>query len=123
MEINMSGNNGEYSEEMFTEEMLEKMSTLGRKYAKYKGQRISLDPQRRALRSSLMREAEKNGVSQIAKQQRDAEADFRYLQICDALGVAAEMETSAWIEYEILKTRFEKWRTERADYRAAMNMR
>ena len=113
----------EHTEEEFNEKMLDDMQELGRKYAKAKGNKTKLEHMRKAVKSTLMKEAEARGVTSIQKQEREAYADFRYYQVIEALGIAQEEETFAWVQYDSLKIRFEKWRTERADFRAAANLR
>ena len=112
-----------YEEEDFSNEKIEQMKAISGRYAHFKGLSVALESQRRALRSKLMKEAEARGVTSVQKQERDAEADFRYHQVLEAVRVAKEEESRAWMEYDIIKIEFERWRTRRSDYRASMNMR
>lgn len=112
-----------YSEEEFTEQNLHEMSQLSKTFAKNKGELEKLNQQRKALKGLLMQEAEKNGVTSIQKQERDAYADEKYWLISEAIGVAQEKSSGAYYQLKIQEIRFEKWRTERADFRASANMR
>lgn len=112
------------SDDEFTEKNLEEMSRLSYVFAEAKSNRVALESQRKALRAVLMKEAEVNhGITSAAKQEREAEADFRYFQIIDALKTAQHNESLAYMQIEIQKIRFEKWRTERADFRASLTLR
>ncbi len=105
------------------EKFFEKFSTLSKIFAENKAKRCGLEEYRKVLRAQIMVEASKNGVKSHQTQQRDAEADPRYLQIVLAYETAVELETRAYMEIEILRMQFERWRTSRADERAAMNLR
>jgi hypothetical protein len=108
----------------FSEEKFQEMDDISKKLAKARGQKVALESQRNAVRSSLMQEAEqKGGATSIQKQQRDAEADIRYFQVIDALKVAQEKETYYYLQFEIRKMQFEYWRTKESNHRAAMNLR
>ena len=112
------------SEDEFKEDKFTEMARLGTLWGKYKSKSEMLNYHRKAMRSSLMQEYEKTkGSTANSKQLRDAEADPRYLQICDAHCNAIELEIRYKVEYEVYKLRFEKWRTDRADHRTAMNLR
>jgi hypothetical protein len=112
------------SEDEFQESKFVEMARLGSLWGKYKSKSEQLNYHRKAIRSTLMQEFERvNKVSAHSKQLRDAEADERYLQICDAHATSIELEIRYKVEYEVYKLRFEKWRTDRADHRTAMNMR
>ena len=120
----MSENNEQYfSEEEFTEKHLERMSELSKIFGKAKGELAKLDLQRKALKAVLMKEAEIAGATSIQKQERDAYADERFWTITEAIGNAQRISSEAWYSYDIFKIRFEKWRTERADFRSASSMR
>jgi hypothetical protein len=119
----MSNDYEQFSEEEFTEQSLERMSVLAKKFAKAKGESKALEQQRKALKAIIMKEAEERGIGSAQKQERDAYADPRFSLIAEAIGVAARIEAQSKLEYDIMNIRFEKWRTERADYRSAMNMR
>lgn len=105
------------------ERFYEEFSRLSRIFAENKAKRSGLEEYRKVLRAQIMVEAGRNGVKSHQTQQRDAEADPRYLQIVLAFETAIELETRAYMEIELLRMKFEKWRTARADERAAMNLR
>lgn len=96
---------------------------LGDLFAQAKSERSGLDHYRKSLRSRLMVEASKNGSKSNQSQQRDAEASEEYYEIISAFEAAVLKESSAYMKLELLRLKFEKWRTTRADERAAMNMR
>lgn len=111
--------NSEQEEEKFFDEF----SRLGQMFAQAKSEREGLGQYRKALRAQIMVEASERGVKSFQGQQRDAEADPRYFEIISAYEAAVLKESRAFMEIELLKLRFEKWRTSRADERAAMNLR
>jgi hypothetical protein len=112
-----------YNSEELQEEFFAQFSRLGKIFAQAKSERSGLEQYRKTLRARIMVEASANGVKSFQAQQRDAEADIRYEQIIIAFEAAVLKESSAYMEIEILRLKFEKWRTSRADERAAMNMR
>ena len=112
-----------YNSEELEEKFFVDFSRLGKIFAQAKSERSGLEQYRKSLRAKLMVEASVNGAKSFQAQQRDAEADPRYEQIIAAYEAAVLKESSAYMELEILRLKFEKWRTSRADERAAMNMR
>jgi hypothetical protein len=96
---------------------------LGRIFAQSKSERSGLEQYRKSLRARLMVQASETGVKSFQNQQRDAEANPQYYQIIAAFEAAVLKESNAYMELELLRLQFEKWRTSRADERAAMNMR
>ncbi len=111
--------NSEEEEEKFFEEF----AHLGRVFAQAKSEREGLGQYRKALRAQIMVEASEKGVKSFQAQQRDAEADPRYFEIISAYEASVLKESRAYMEIELLRLKFEKWRTSRADERAAMNLR
>jgi uncharacterized protein YPO0396 len=107
------------SEEEFTERCLHRMSQLSKIFAKNKGDLERLQQQRKALKAILMQEAEKRNITSLQKQERDAYADERFWAIAEAIGVAQQKSTEAYYQLKIFEIKFEKWRTGRADFRAA----
>lgn len=116
-------NNINYNSEELEEEFFANFGRLGRMFAQAKSERAGLEQYRKALRAELMVEASENGVKSFQNQQRDAEANPRYYEIISAYEAAVLKESRSYMELELLRLKFEKWRTSRADERAAMNMR
>jgi len=115
--------NSNYNSEELTEKFFEDYSRLGILFSQAKSERCGLEHFRKVLRSELMVEASVNGVKSFQNQQRDAEAHPRYASLVSAYEAAVLKESRAYMEIEILKLKFERWRTLRADERAEMNFR
>ena len=112
------------SEEEFTERSLHRMSVLSKIFADNKAELEKLNQQRKSLKAILMQEAEsKRNITSLQKQERDAYADERMWAIAEAIGVAQRKSSQAYYEWKLYEIRFEKWRTERADFRASANLR
>ena len=111
------------SEEEFTERSLHRMSVLSKIFSENKGELEKLQQQRKSLKAILMQEAEKRNITSLQKQERDAYADQRMIAIAEAIGVAQRKSSQAYYEWKLYEISFEKWRTERADFRASANLR
>ena len=111
------------SEDEFTSHHIQKMSDLAKIFAKHKSERIYLEQYRKVVRSQLANEAAQQGIKAAVQQTNYAESHPKYHQVILALKYATEAETSSYWELESLKIMFEHWRTKRADYRSAMNMK
>jgi hypothetical protein len=112
-----------YNSEELEESFFADFRRLSRIFSQAKSERSALEQYRKTLRSRIMVEASERGVKSYQNQLRDAEADPRYEQIIYAYEAAVLKESGAYMELELLRLKFEKWRTLRADERAAMNMR
>ena len=112
-----------YNSEELEEKFFVDFQRLGRLFSQAKSERSALEQYRKTLRARIMIEASERGVKSYQNQLRDAEADPRYEQIISAYEAAVLKESSAYMELELLRLKFEKWRTSRADERAAINMR
>jgi hypothetical protein len=112
-----------YNSEELEEEFFLEFSRLSDIFAQAKSERAGLEQYRKALRAKLMVEAAENGAKSFQAQQRDAEADPQYFEIIAAFQAAMLKESRSYMQLEILRLKFEKWRTSRADERAAMNLR
>ncbi len=111
------------SEDEFQDFHLDKMRGLSNKFSEAKGQRIYLEHARKVLKSTIALEKRTGGAKSYQQQILEAEADPRYLELLEALKTATVIETRAYWELEITRIDFEKWRTQRADFRAAANLR
>ena len=111
------------SEEEFTEYHIQEINKLSAKFAKAKAERSYLENYRKSLRASIALEYAEQGIKSFQAQTLHAEADDRYKQILKALKTATQIETQCYWDLESLRIQFEKWRTQRADFRASMNLR
>lgn len=112
------------SNEEFGEREIQFMRMLSFKFAKAKADRTKLEHARKALKASIALEKKANLAKMSVQQQiLEAEADPRYHQLLEALHTATELEARYYWELELGKIKFEKWRTVRADSRAAANLR
>jgi hypothetical protein len=71
----------------------------------------------------LMREAELAGVKTAAIQEREAYAHPDYIELLQGLRAATEKALSCKWRLEIVRMRFEAWRTQHATRRAELNLR
>lgn len=111
------------SEDEFTSASIDRMQELGKQFAKHKSTRSYLENYRKIVRAQIAEEKARSGIKAAIQQTQAAEADPRYHQVVQALRSAIELETRAYWELKSLEIKFEHWRTSRADFRAAMNMK
>ena len=106
---------------MILEEQLHEIRQKSKEYAKYKSERIRLDNFRKVIRARLMSEALKNGHTSVAAQEREAMGSEEYGEVCEAIAIATEQETSLYWELHMFDLEVEIWRTQQANERAEMN--
>jgi hypothetical protein len=104
------------SYEKFAE--LEKMAS---DYAEAEAQRVYLTEFKKSKKAIIMKMVEPT-VKTTAGQEREAYAHEEYLELIDALKIATEKALKLKFQMEVLKIKFETWRTKQATLRAEMNM-
>lgn len=88
-------------------------------YAQAKGTLAQLEAFKSSLKAILMKES---GEQSLGAQEREAYADKRYQNHCEAIGTATkEAELLRW-QIKAAEMRFEAWRTEAANQRTFERM-
>ncbi len=106
------------------EKVYKEMDTLSALYAEAKADRVYLAEFRKSKKAILMKQYEqKNPGSSAAAQEREAYAHTEYQELLSGLQAATEKEELARHKLDIIKMRFEAWRSKAATARAEMNLR
>jgi hypothetical protein len=92
----------------------------GHELANAAAQRYSLDHARKAVIALAMKTAEQKGVKTAAAQERDALASAEYETWRRGATEAVREHERLRMEWEVVKLRFEHWRTTQATRRAEM---
>ncbi len=85
--------------------------------------RHQLENSRKSVLAIAMKEAEKNGHSSVAAQDREAHASAAYQAWLEGSTEAVRNHERLRLEFELIKVRFEMWRTRQATKRAEMTLR
>lgn len=102
----------------------EELEKLANEYAQAEAERVYLTDFKKSKKALLMQRYEThNKGASIAAQEREAYADVEYSELLDGLKVATEKALSLKFKLDVMKMRFETWRTEQATLRAEMNLR
>lgn len=101
----------------------EELNQLARRYAKARAQKEHLEEFKKSKLAILMKKHEREGHKTTAAQEREARADADYIALLEGLQVAAEEAEALRWELELVKLRFETWRTKESTKRAEMGMR
>ena len=104
------------------EQRFEELHKLSRDYAQAAADKAHIEEYRKVRKAELMKQAERDGITTVAKQERDAYASPEYAELLDNLRTAIFEETRLKWELELFKIKFEAWRTLRADNRARANL-
>lgn len=107
---------------MNTEELLHQYRNLAEKYAPAKALREYLDEYKKSLLSILMKDAERQGFSSAASQEREARARSEYLSLLDGLKDAVMDEEKLRYHLKATEIEIEIWRTQEASARAERRM-
>ncbi len=99
------------------------LEKLADAYAQAHAEAEHLSEFRKAKKAILMKEAELEGKSTAAIQERDAYAHPDYVSLLQGLKAATERAVACKWRLELAKMRFEAWRTKAANRRAEMNLR
>jgi hypothetical protein len=102
---------------MDTEELLHQYRNLADLYAPAKAKREYLEEYKKSLLALLMKDAERNGATSNAAQERDARARGEYLEILDGLKTAIHEEEKLRYHMKATEIEIEIWRTRSANER------
>lgn len=105
------------------EKRFAELSELAEQYAKAQAQADHIAEFRKSKKAILMKEAETNGASSSATQEREAYRHKEYIELLDGLRYATEQALSLKWKLTIAQMRFDMWRTKQATRRAEMNLR
>lgn len=83
----------------------------------------NLEHARKAVIAVAMQTAQEKGHKTAAAQEREAYASAEYRRWLDGYTEAIREKERLRLEHEVMKIRFEYWRTSRADRRAEMALR
>ena len=93
---------------------------LAQRFAKAYAQREYLDEFKRSKLAILMKQAEREGASTSAAQEREARAHPQYLELLEGLRAAVEESESLRWQLKIAEIGAEVWRTRQSTRRAEM---
>jgi hypothetical protein len=85
--------------------------------------RYQLENARKAVLAVAMKEAEKAGHKSAAAQEREAYASAEYQAWLSGATEAVRTHERLRLEFELVRVRFEIWRTKQATRRAEMTLR
>jgi hypothetical protein len=103
---------------MDIEELLERYRQLAERYAPARANREYIDEYKKSLLALLMKDAERNGATSNAAQERDARARGEYLTQLEGLRSAVEEEEKIRYHLKAAELEIEIWRTKQANERA-----
>lgn len=103
---------------MEIEELLERYRQLADRYAPAKANREYIDEYKKTLLALLMKDAERNGVTSAAGQERDSRARPEYVELLDGLKQAVLEEEKVRYHMKAVEWEIEIWRTKQANERA-----
>jgi len=102
---------------MDIEELLERYRQLADRYAPARANREYLDEYKKSMLALLMKDAERNGFSTAAAQEREARAGG-YKELLDGLKEAIHEEEKIRYHLKAVEWEIEIWRTKQANERA-----
>lgn len=102
---------------MEMEHLLHQYRTLADLYAPARATREYIDEYKKSLLALLMKDAERNGVSTAAGQEREARARGEYLELLDKLKTAVHEEEKLRYHMKAVEIEIEMWRTQSANQR------
>ena len=103
---------------MNIEERMAQLREIAGKFAKAYANREHLDEFKKSKLAILMKQAERDGFSTSAAQEREARAHPEYLSLLDGLRAAVEASELLRWELKIAEIGSEIWRTQQANVRA-----
>jgi len=102
----------------------EELESMADEYAQAEAERVHLTEFKKSKKALLMQRHEGYHKNlSIAAQEREAYADEEYIELLQGLKVATEKALSLKFRLDVMKMRFETWRTKQATLRAEMNLR
>jgi len=102
---------------------MHELRTQARDLADAAAQRFQLENSRKAVLAMAMKTAEKNGHKSAAAQEREAYASAEYQTWLSGATEAVRNHERLRLEFELVRVRFEVWRTKQATKRAEMTLR
>jgi hypothetical protein len=102
------------------ESRMKDLRETAKKYAQAYAQKEYLDEFKKSKLAILMKNAERDGFTTAAAQEREARAHPDYLALLDGLKVAIESSESLRWELKIAEIGAEIWRTKQSTKRAEM---
>jgi hypothetical protein len=105
------------------EARFDELEKLAMQFAEAQAQADHLSEFRKSKKAMLMKEAELNGATSAAIQEREAYRHGDYVELLNGLKVATERALSCKWRLEISRMRFDWARTVQATKRAEMNLR
>jgi len=104
-------------------EKFNELESLAGDYAKAEADRLYLAEFRKTKKALLMKEYEsKHPGAAVSAQEREAYAHPEYLEVIEGLKEATEKALKIKFDMEVVKIKFETWRTKQATIRAEMNL-
>lgn len=100
------------------ERRMAELRDLAGKFAKAYATREHLDEFKKSKLAILMKQAEREGATTAAAQEREARANPQYLELLDGLKDAVEQSESLRWQLKIAEIGAEVWRTREANRRA-----
>ena len=104
------------------EERMHELRTKARELAAASALRYQLDNSKKSTLALAMKTAEQNGFKTVAAQEREAYASIEYKTWLTGSVEAVRNHEQLRLEFELIKLRFEAWRTRQATKRAEMQL-
>lgn len=105
------------------ERRFEELEKLGLELAEAAAERYNMEHARKAVVNMAMKDAEAAGVTSLGGQEREAYASIAYKHWREGAKQAVLKHEKLRLQFEVVKLRFEYWRTTQATRRAEMNLR
>lgn len=100
------------------------LEKVAEQYAEAEAQRVFLTEFKKSKKAMLMQLFEVSDKKMsAAAQEREAYAHHEYVEVIEGLKVATEKALKLKFKMEVMRMRFETWRTKQATLRAEMNIR
>jgi len=107
---------------MDIEQLITQYREIAEKYAPARAKREYIEEYKKSLLSLLMKDAERNGATSAAAQERDGRARGEYLELLDGLREAVFEEEKLRYHMKATEIEIEVWRTREASARAERRM-
>lgn len=104
-------------------ENFSELENLAKEYSAAEAERVYLQEFRKSKKALLMKQYEASHASaSVAAQEREAYAHEEYIEVIKGLQIATEKALRIKFQMDVVKIRFECWRTKQATLRAEMGM-
>ena len=108
--------------EDIVEERMHELRTKAREMSDAAAMRYHLDHSRKSVLALAMKTAEEHGAKSVAAQEREAYASAEYERWLNGAVEAVRNHERLRLEFDLIKLRFEAWRTRQATRRAEMKL-